>query len=1135
MAAQNEPGFLKRNIILLIVSACVLLLIGNYVFFVIPANKHRIDSQYYETLTHLRENMEKVNADLAKNVETESSDNNTANNFCKNIEYPVVIKIKPDSIGFYKNAKNRRLQDTLLIIKNRGYNDAYKKIFMCSKVTCVALADVAAKQIYYQVGKREPNAQLIFNYKSTSDFYCVQDSALNNLKYYVYQFKPASFDAKVMLILAINGNQYNSGAMTIDVSQTLFAVLLLLLFALMLPLLKSVIAKRYEGLDIMDVVFSTSAIGSMSVIAIAIVMSSVMNYYFSTNDEAQVIKVSSVMAGNFEKELNDFGKTLTLLDSVVKPGNNIASILSEQPLDSQTCLPALFSKRIFRFFRINEAGREIKNYFYHNALDTIYSRNKFSDRNYFKYQLANSEQAPLYYEPLISWTDRSFRISISKKTNPNNNAGKSDNCTRPFLSVLTYWPLSNSFFCLPKDFTFAVIDQNGIVQMHSDSTRNLMEDFSLQVGSPVWLKKEMVIPQRDTIVHEVLYHDEKSLVRLTPLNIKGNGNPLYLVVLKSRYFAEDVMIYAVIITFLIAFSYAFFILLSSYLFSSLYYQGHVKMLSFFHFTWMFPDASKGLAYRRLGFSNFVLIATVLILSFFRDFSDILFFTFNLVFVFVFLHFVTVAKKYVWRPVEKAALATCILLLLAGIGWPESYALKIIIQLFLCAGYLRLQCFFEVKNEKAESQKPGKTSVRRPYNFFMTSVIALHYIFIPSLIFVSIIYSEKDRADSFIDVGLKQQLKTIPADIKADSVLNLIALRADKDVYYEAMENTGFEAFLKSITFYDLPSRYYVRSLSNSPRMEGRELFADQYFKQLSKEYKVPAETFKALKKDERNRNRLTFEKSSIAGVTFSHRIKNAYIKWKMQIFTLLTLVILLLVVLYIVLSNFIQRFFFFDLRLAAASLWQGASDANQVRQQPLKPVLSPPYANITEQNIYDAENIPAVLNPSIAGIFDSKQHRYYPWRIEMAVLLIKQANEDFYKQEFEKLSPLEKFVLTDLAKDNFVNYVNKDVLVTLIQKGFVVSDPGTGHIRVLSSAFRLYLMEWVAENQATFKEEKDESLKSSWSSRKLPLLIIVIAGGIFLMYANLDFNKSMLSFIGAFVGVLGLIVKFTGTLPGAGK
>jgi hypothetical protein len=120
-------------------------------------------------------------------------------------------------------------------------------------------------------------------------------------------------------------------------------------------------------------------------------------------------------------------------------------------------------------------------------------------------------------------------------------------------------------------------------------------------------------------------------------------------------------------------------------------------------------------------------------------------------------------------------------------------------------------------------------------------------------------------------------------------------------------------------------------------------------------------------------------------------------------------------------------------------------------------------------------------------------------------------------------------VLYDLAKDNFINYRNKDILIQLMQEGFVVSDPASGRIRLISYAFRQFIIDWVEENPAYFASEKGEESKSAWAKWQLP--VIIIAGTIlmFLFYVNNNEYNNILSFTTGIGGAVGLVLKFLTT------
>ena len=122
-------------------------------------------------------------------------------------------------------------------------------------------------------------------------------------------------------------------------------------------------------------------------------------------------------------------------------------------------------------FWLDSTGQEINNW----------SRNSinppppglFSGREYFKKIKSNelfispsNSQQKYFLEPIYSWTDREFKVALSIPSRKNGE-----------VAVITFRPQSVMNPVMIAGYTFAVVNNNGLVLFHSDTDKNLNENL----------------------------------------------------------------------------------------------------------------------------------------------------------------------------------------------------------------------------------------------------------------------------------------------------------------------------------------------------------------------------------------------------------------------------------------------------------------------------------------------------------------------------------------------------------------------------------------------------------------------------------------------------------------------------------
>jgi hypothetical protein len=130
---------------------------------------------------------------------------------------------------------------------------------------------------------------------------------------------------------------------------------------------------------------------------------------------------------------------------------------------------------------------------------------------------------------------------------------------------------------------------------------------------------------------------------------------------------------------------------------------------------------------------------------------------------------------------------------------------------------------------------------------------------------------------------------------------------------------------------------------------------------------------------------------------------------------------------------------------------------------------------------------------------------------------------NYYLSTWNTLSREEQMTLYDIALDDLVNPANRDIANRLAELGLVRKVQGLACFYVMNHSFSNFIFKHVNKNEIkSFRHEVAE--KGFWRSFQLPLIILILAAGIFIFLTQRDaFNNFLLYLGGAITGITGLV------------
>jgi len=148
---------------------------------------------------------------------------------------------------------------------------------------------------------------------------------------------------------------------------------------------------------------------------------------------------------------------------------------------------------------------------------------------------------------------------------------------------------------------------------------------------------------------------------------------------------------------------------------------------------------------------------------------------------------------------------------------------------------------------------------------------------------------------------------------------------------------------------------------------------------------------------------------------------------------------------------------------------------------------------------------------------------------ERMILHVENLSQLYYQAIWNCLSPSEKFILLDLAKDGFVNMRNMKVIRALRQKGILMLN---NSLQIMNKSFNNFILSIVDED-ADIKKEEEVRKKGSWNTLHLILVITIVSIIAFLGIAQQQVFKSFEAILAAITALLPLLARLGGIFSGS--
>ena len=152
----------------------------------------------------------------------------------------------------------------------------------------------------------------------------------------------------------------------------------------------------------------------------------------------------------------------------------------------------------------------------------------------------------------------------------------------------------------------------------------------------------------------------------------------------------------------------------------------------------------------------------------------------------------------------------------------------------------------------------------------------------------------------------------------------------------------------------------------------------------------------------------------------------------------------------------------------------------------------------------------------------NKYHPTHTLSFEEIIMKVEQTASGFYHRLWASCSKVEKFVLYDLAKDGYVNTLNKEPIYRLCQKGLITCQ---GSLNIMNESFRNFIHNNM-EPELIKEIDKNVAERGRWNKFRAPLIIALIAVGAFIFVTQEEVFSKSIAFLTTILTVIPALLRF---------
>lgn len=1147
-----------------------------YYFYYIPVNKDELQQNGFLILENIKTSIIDRNTDLQnlyKNITESANQKANIDSLLKKNK----VEGKPVSFNQYVAAEkggdsaysaSRRGEFIQTIISKDGFtylnknkNDSSAILLSAESVLQPILKSQETElfQSYALVDKKDgiiykdPTIGIVYDIPLDSllqgenkMFAGIKDIRIEDINYKMF-FYPFRFsNSDLILCGLISEKNYNAQLHQIPVSFIYPIVIAFLIILIFLPIIKFYMIGKDETVKFIDITLSVLSFIVGPALITLILIQVLLLEDADMRSKSNLSSLSTQIDSAFRADIVTAYKQLDSLDSLISAGGDsmvnargAELIVSDKVIDyfrlhkNASNLDYNFD----RIFWIDSLGRQkIKGQVGNEA--TLFT--DVSARKYFKilknntaYMLPGHDSLFFGLEPVNRWDDGEFRINISKESRLKHGV----------IAVLGSKMPSVTNTILPPGFGFAIIDDTGNVQLHSDMSRNLRENL-IKKMSPSRSVKEAIASRQSAYFNDMKFYGKTNAVNITPVS----KIPFFLVTFYDKGYIVPIAmrIFTFALLFCI-FSFLFYLVIWLLIFRKQYYVNPMLYSPMAFLKWAIPKNDKSRFYvlgsRFLAGYIFMLLLFIA-LSTFLNVSNyvILVLVFiipvNVISVlFVINYAVTkrnnndktkLNRKKAVSAIGFQLLASFLVYLYSGYSSYSSFPIQFQFLIFQAVFNIAMLVFYFSSEKRLNFLSRSKRTYLSQYSVLVTAIIICLAV-LPAGIYTW--YAHNQEITQSVKKGQLYLAESLQK--RSPSIIKFTQSQADLGLPKDYYQNLQYRSGIYKI--YDDSINWNNGYIPSSKLKGSYEQFYFGIANEIGNNYYDPL-LMPALKDSASdtawnwasNNSSLYFkftlpdnfkpvnEKSDVGkslSILSIFPSRYLFVRFSLRGLMLIIIIGALVIGLYKLLYSLAGRIF---LKKYIATIKSKGFPENEIEAllAEFKATRLAPYPALDDaiknlRNEYDYY-VPAQSNKEI-------------YIQEKAMIDTNARLMVFYDFIWEKLTEKEKYLLLDFAQDNLVNFKNIEAIYHLLEKGlFIVNDD---EIKIFSPSFRAYVFN-KKNTPEIYQLQKQFQLNSSWQSFRTPLLIVLLGIALFIFFTQQETFQKLTAIVAGVTSVLSLLLKF---------
>ncbi|HEX5025475.1 MAG TPA: hypothetical protein VFV68_09385, partial [Agriterribacter sp.] len=608
----------------------------SYHYYYIPSNRANVDKYGFLILENIKSGVQDKNNNLKRVYTTFLTDKGTSSLQDKlkarSVEGKVIIRsqapIIDSTVQLVNLNKNELLysigkdsKSTLISVPLKNKFTSFfdrRRDELFKSYMLLSINDSNAVSVYLDEGLpfgENINTDSLLPDKKGLFISGVRDINVANIDYKMFYYPFAMDNQQMMLCGFVNNSEYRSKLQEIPASFIYAFVTIFLLLFITLPVLKFFIMGPEEEIKFRDLLFFVLSLFIGSTLLTLAIIQIILLKDGDIRAEGNLVSLEKQISKNFTGEIGKAYRQLNILDTLVASplqgdtAKDVSHVIQKYLTDHQD------DSTVYRDFdRIawtDSTGQQFRKGDFNSSplYPMIKERKYFKDfENNTPLQMPGAPGHSFAMEPLYNWVNGDFRTVISK----------SSVVKKAFIVSLSAGMRSVTNTILPAGFGFCIIDRNGRVQFHSDSTKNLHENFIDQLSSAKQVK-EAIASRQEVFLNSSGFYGKKYCLYISPVA----QLPYYTITFYDRRYIVPINMRILVFALLLSIiSCCMYTLLWYFVLWRGYYKRSLLLSPVSYVNWIIPKARYLNMYQQLSIFLAIYIGIMLLLTFVLKFADI---------------------------------------------------------------------------------------------------------------------------------------------------------------------------------------------------------------------------------------------------------------------------------------------------------------------------------------------------------------------------------------------------------------------------------------------------------------------------------------------------------------------------------